>query len=58
MWLTIFVLGVSLLIPLVWSFFYLEPGSASYLIAQFNLILLILLIVSSAVLIYIEWEPF
>lgn len=58
LWWSLFVIAVALLLPLLWSFQFLEAGSATYSIAQFNGILLIGLAVGTAILLYVKWEPF
>jgi hypothetical protein len=58
LWWTVFVLSLTLLIPLVWSFQYLAVGSGSYVIAQFNGVLLGVLALGSSILLYVGWDPF
>ena len=58
LWWTLLIIASALLVPLFWSFLHLETGTPGYAIAQFNLILLVSLIIGCAILIYIGWEPF
>jgi hypothetical protein len=58
LWWSLLVIAVALLLSLLWSFQFLEAGSATYSIAQFNGILLVGVAIGTAILLYTEWEPF
>lgn len=55
---TILGIDVLFLLLLGFSFLYLEPGSRSYVMAQFTLIPIVLTFLASVVLLYTEWDPF
>lgn len=58
LWWTLLIISLSLSVPLVWSFLYLDTNTGAYTIAQVNLLLLGFLIVGTAVFLYVGWEPF
>lgn len=54
---TILGIDILFLILLGFSFFYLEPGSGSYVIAQITLVPTVLTLFASVVVIYTGWDP-
>ncbi|WP_415382206.1 hypothetical protein [Halosimplex sp. TS25] len=54
------ILGVDILflLLLAFCFYYLEPGTAPYVVAQLTLVPTVLSFVASAIVIRTEWEPF
>lgn len=57
-WSWLVAADLTLLILLTWSFIYIDTGSASYVIAQISVAILLVTIVGLTAIIYIGWEPF
>ncbi|GAB6878180.1 hypothetical protein JCM17823_04540 [Halorubrum gandharaense] len=58
LWLMLFAGSVAMLVLLGWSFLYLEPGTASYVIGQVSAGVLLVTIIGSATALFSGWEPF
>ncbi|WP_148263648.1 hypothetical protein [Halopiger xanaduensis] len=58
LWLWMFTLSVGFLLLLGWSFLYLEPGTASYVIGQVSAAVLAVTAVGTGIALYSDWEPF
>lgn len=58
LWIWLLALSTAMLLLLGWSFLYLEPGTASYVIAQVSAIVLIVTAVGALVALRSDWEPF
>lgn len=54
----VFSFSLTFMLLLVLSFPYLEPGSETHAIAQINVIILSALVLSSGLLLYLNWTPF
>jgi hypothetical protein len=54
------ILGVDILflLLLAFSFYYLEPGTGSYVTAQLTLVPIVLSFVAAALVVRTGWEPF
>lgn len=57
-WKGFFSLSVVLLVILLFSVPYIEPGSRTAVVAKFTAGILLLNIVTAAILIRIDWRPF
>ncbi|WP_263019695.1 hypothetical protein [Natronobiforma cellulositropha] len=53
-----FALSAAMLALLGWSFLYLDPGTPSYVIAQFTAIVLVAMVVGTGVALFSGWTPF
>ncbi|GAB3031803.1 hypothetical protein GCM10025298_20850 [Natronobiforma cellulositropha] len=58
LWITMFALSAAMLALLGWSFLYLDPGTPSYVIAQFTAIVLVAMVVGTGVALFSGWTPF
>ena len=57
-WTAFLAIYVTLLLMLAWSFLYIEPGTATYVVAQMSAVMLIVSISVVLLLIYVDWNPF
>lgn len=53
-----FSLSIAMLALLAWSFLYLEPGTASYVISQVGAIVLTTTAVGTGIVLFSNWRPF
>lgn len=57
-WIWMFSLSIAMLAVLAWSFLYLEPGTASYVISQVGAIVLGTTAVGTGIVLFSNWRPF
>ncbi|WP_137288423.1 hypothetical protein [Natronorubrum halophilum] len=58
LWIWLLALSTAMLLLLGWSFLYLEPGTASYVIGQVGATVLVVTILGAFVALRSDWEPF
>ncbi|WP_247004268.1 hypothetical protein [Halosolutus gelatinilyticus] len=58
LWIWLLALSTAMLLLLGWSFLYLEPETASYVIGQVSAIVLVVTILGTLVALRSDWEPF
>ncbi|WP_458207517.1 hypothetical protein [Haladaptatus sp. NG-SE-30] len=57
-WRILFTLSSILLVLLLFTFPFLTPGTASYVVALLSLSLLVVTAVGAAILLRLDWNPF
>lgn len=57
-WRAFFVSSVVLLVWLVFSVPYIEPGTPTYVVSLVSFAMLSVILVGSAAFIYFDWDPF
>lgn len=55
---TLVGIDVLFLLLLGFSFLYLEPGTKSYVVGQLTLVPIVLTLVASIGVMYLDWNPF
>lgn len=55
---TLVGIDVLFLLLLGFSFLYLEPGTKSYVVGQLTLVPIVLTLVASIAVMYLDWDPF
>lgn len=58
LWISLFAINVVLLLLLGWSFLYLEPGTASYVIGQVSAIIVVATTIGTLLALVSGWQPF